>query len=91
MSGSFDGYFGVCPHCGRHDGYLNIGRAHWFFRKQHRVKWCAGSDLFSGWRDRSEDEQRRRFDEVGMGEFEDIEPVYPAVETPAVKPLEEAT
>jgi hypothetical protein len=40
-------YFGVCPTCGSNDGFLIIGRDHWFICKEHRVKWLVGSNLFS--------------------------------------------
>jgi hypothetical protein len=70
------GYFGVCPQCRRNDGYANAGRSHWFFCKKHRVKWCAGSNLFSSWRDETEEEQRRVYEEIGLGEFEEIKPLH---------------
>lgn len=46
--------FGVCPHCGRNDGYLNVGRAHYFICHQHKMKWWIGDNLFSSWRHESE-------------------------------------
>jgi hypothetical protein len=67
-----DDHFGVCPHCGKNDGYLNVGRSHWFYCKEHRVKWCSGANLFSWWRHQTEEEQRRLYDEVGLGEFKDL-------------------
>ncbi len=70
-----DDYFGVCPQCRRHDGFINVGRSHYFFCKEHRVKWCVGANLFSSWRDETEAEQRRIYDEIGLGEFEKIEPL----------------
>jgi len=47
-------YWRVCPECRRHDGYLNIGRAHWFVCHTHRVKWCVGDNLFSTWKFQTE-------------------------------------
>ena len=47
-------YFGWCPDCGQNYGYRNIGPNHWFYCDAHRTRWCAGSNLFSGWR--TEDE-----------------------------------
>jgi hypothetical protein len=64
-------YFGVCPHCGKNDGYLNVGKGHWFFCKEHRLKWLIGANLFSSWRDQTEAEQRRLYDEVGLGDFDE--------------------
>ena len=67
-------YFGVCPECGKSDGYINVSRTHWFFCKAHKTKWCIGANLFSSWREQTEDEQRRDYDEIGMGEFTSVKP-----------------
>jgi hypothetical protein len=69
-----DDYFGLCPFCLHTDGYINIGREHWFFCKEHKAKWCAGSNLCS-WRDDTEDSQRKIFDELDFGSFKIVEPV----------------
>jgi hypothetical protein len=45
-----EGGFGRCPICGGNDGYLNVGRDHWFKCDRHRMRWCAGSNLLSSWR-----------------------------------------
>jgi len=37
-----DGHFGLCPHCHKHDGYVNIGKGHWFVCHEHKVMWCIG-------------------------------------------------
>ena len=62
-------YFGACPTCGGCDGYLNVGRSHWFYCEKHKVKWCVGSNLFDSWKDQTEEEQRRLYDEVDLGSF----------------------
>lgn len=49
---------GVCPVCLRQDGFVNIGRDHWFYCERHRVTWCAGSNLFSSWREQTETDWR---------------------------------
>jgi len=67
-------YFGCCPICGRNDGYMNIGKGHWFYCKEHKVKWCVGANLFSSWQHETEGEQRDKFDRLGFGEFEKVEP-----------------
>jgi hypothetical protein len=66
-------YFGGCPWCGQTDGYRNVGRDHWFFCRTHKTKWWVGSNLFSGWRDETEQEQRnaRRL----LSEFTEVEPI----------------
>ena len=68
-------YFGGCPHCGKNDGYLNVGREHWFVCHQHRATWWAGSNLFSAWRDETEDDWRKN--EGRMHDYEVVEPIYP--------------
>jgi hypothetical protein len=64
-SGEGENYFGVCPECGKTDGYLNIGRAHWFVCHEHRVRWCAGHNLFSGWREEDEAEWPKNWERIG--------------------------
>lgn len=53
-----DQRFGVCPQCYRTDGYLNVGRNHWFVCDSHKTKWCIGSNLFSSWKEESEETWR---------------------------------
>jgi hypothetical protein len=48
-------YFGTCPECGKGGHYLNVGRNHWFVCDAHKVKWYAGSNLFSSWKEESEE------------------------------------
>ena len=36
------GYFGACPVCGRGGRLRHIGRDHWFYCKEHKVKWWGG-------------------------------------------------
>jgi hypothetical protein len=72
-----DEYFGGCPRCGKNDGYLNVGRWHWFYCAEHKTKWCAGSNLFSSWQNEAEEDQERVYNKVGLGEFAEVEPIYP--------------
>jgi ssDNA-binding Zn-finger/Zn-ribbon topoisomerase 1 len=65
-------YFGVCPKCHKTDGYINIGRGHWFYCKEHKNRWFVGENLFSTWRDQSEEEQRRIYDELEFESFRDV-------------------
>lgn len=51
-----DDYWGFCPECGTNDGYLNVGRNHWFKCDKCKTKWCVGSNLFSSWQDQTEEE-----------------------------------
>jgi hypothetical protein len=57
-------YFGVCPTCRKTDGYVNVGRDHWFVCDEHRVRWCVGSNLFSSWRGETEAEQQAHWERV---------------------------
>jgi hypothetical protein len=66
-------YFGTCPECHKTDGYINIGKSHWFLCKKHRTRWWVGSNLFSSWRDQTEEEQRRLYDELDFGSFRKVE------------------
>jgi hypothetical protein len=75
-----DGYFGWCPHCRNNDGYLNVGRSHWFVCDEHKTKWCIGANLFSSWRDETEEEQRHLYYERGIDKYQEVEPVFPPEE-----------
>jgi hypothetical protein len=68
-------YFGGCPRCGGSDGPLGLNKDHWFVCHEHRVRWFVGSNLFSGWRDKTEDERRAEWCEIE--DYEDIENPVP--------------
>lgn len=53
------GYWGGCPQCGKNDGCLSVGAVHWYVCHKHRTKWCVGENLFSGWREQTDQERRR--------------------------------
>lgn len=72
-----DGYFGWCPRCRNQDGYLNVGRGQWSYCDEHKTRWWIGSNLFSSWRLKTEDEQRQRYEAKDFGSYKDVEPVYP--------------
>jgi hypothetical protein len=69
-----DGSFGLCPICHKVDGWANAGKAHVLYCKEHKKTWCIGANIFSSWRDQTEDEQRKIWKEIGLDEFEDVEP-----------------
>jgi hypothetical protein len=75
-----DGYFGLCPHCQNNDGYVNVGRGHWFVCDEHKVMWFAGANLFSSCLDETEEEQRRAWAARGLDEYSHIKPYYPPQE-----------
>ena len=41
--------FGDCPKCGKNDGFVNLGKEHWFICREHKMKWYGGANLFEGW------------------------------------------
>ena len=67
-----DPCFGLCPVCHETDGFLNIGRDHWFCCHAHRTRWHAGSNLFSGWKDETEETWRVNAERIG--DYADVEP-----------------
>lgn len=69
-----DDYFGVCPTCEQNDGYLNIGRDHFFICHAHRVKWCVGESLFSSWRSETEEHWARNYQILAL--YQDVEPLF---------------
>ena len=66
---NFDDHFGTCPDCGKTDGYINIGRSHWFYCAEHKTRWIAGSNLFSSWLEETREEQKARYEELEFGTF----------------------
>jgi hypothetical protein len=68
----WDPYFGVCPSCLQTDGFVNVGRNHWFFCRAHQTKWCAGDNLFSGWREETPDDWAGN--ESLLAGFAEVEP-----------------
>lgn len=68
-------FFGGCPRCGNshNDGYLNVGRLHWFICHVHRVKWCRGENLFSSWRLESEVDWQENFNR--LNHYIEVEPL----------------
>lgn len=70
-----DNYFGACPECGRHDGYVNLGRNHIFICREHRTGWCIGSNLFSSWQDQTPEQQAEV--ERMLEDYYEVEPIYP--------------
>ena len=46
--------FGNCPQCHKTHGCYSVESDHWYVCHTHRTKWCIGSNLFSCWKDMSE-------------------------------------
>jgi hypothetical protein len=68
-------FFGGCPVCLSNNGYLNIGRNHWFYCTAHRVKWNRGENLFSTWRMENEEDWRKN--QELLTDYETVQPVFP--------------
>lgn len=80
---AFDAHFGVCPECFRGDGFLNIGRDHWFHCRTHKLKWHVGSNLFSAWRHESESRWAENAELLaGYRGVEEYHPPFPSVNVP---------
>lgn len=73
-SDSVDEHFGLCPICGRNDGFLNIGRDHVFVCNEHRVWWPVGSNLFSCWQYEDETVWDRNWKKI-QG-YRKVEPIH---------------
>jgi hypothetical protein len=43
------GKFGGCPECAASDGYMNVGRLHFFYCDAHKTAWYVGMNVFSSW------------------------------------------
>jgi len=67
------GPWGDCPKCGRNDGYLNIGRGHWFICDKHKTKWFIGENLFSSWRQQTQETWARN--SALLASYEEVEPM----------------
>jgi len=62
-----DDRFWGCPECPPSrgpDAIYNAGKAHRAACHTHRTTWLLGSNLFSAWREESEQEQRDRWREI---------------------------
>ena len=77
---AIEGYFGLCPTCKKTDGYVNVGRSHWFICEEHRVRWCIGANVFSSWHYETESEQRSHCEKIGFDTFTEVKPFYPEIE-----------
>lgn len=72
-------HFGVCPECKTgNDGYLNIGGSHWIVCETCKTTWCCGYNLFSDWKD----ETQETWDENAklLSGFREVKPIPEAKE-----------
>jgi hypothetical protein len=73
MKPHVDNYFGGCPHCGETHGFLNVGPQHFHVCDTHRTYWLIGENLFSGWKDETEEEWDRNAEKLGS--YRKVEPL----------------
>jgi hypothetical protein len=66
-------YWGGCPRCGKNDGCVTVGREHFYVCDEHRVRWCVGANLFSSWREMSEEDHRKNWKRLSS--YRDVEPL----------------
>jgi len=59
-----DNYFGSCSVCGEYDECLNIKRDHHFVCHQHKKRWHIGSNLFSAWKDETEEIWQKNYEKI---------------------------
>ena len=75
MSDNQEWHFGGCPECSKSNGFLYRGRENWFICDTHLTRWHVGDNLFSGWREMSEEELAEQADQ--LLEYRIVEPVHP--------------
>ncbi len=51
-----DDFGGLCPRCHRNDGILNVRKTHWTVCHTHKACWSIGTNLFSSWRNETEED-----------------------------------
>ncbi len=79
-----DSYWGFCPICHDHDGYVSVGPDHWFVCRAHRTRWWIGSNPFSCWKELSDlDHERNAAQLAGYREVESWVPPQELVEREA--------
>ncbi len=77
-------YFGWCAECGGGRN-CNIERAHWGYCDKHRTRWFAGSNVFSDWRNETEEQWRSRWERIGA--YREVKGVFPTQESEAKRKL----
>lgn len=65
-----DSHFGLCPRCADEDRWnegelLNYGRDHWIACHEHEVRWYVGANLFSSWREETDEVWKANAERIG--------------------------
>jgi hypothetical protein len=67
-------HFGGCPHCGKTEGYMNVRSCHWFVCDAHKVCWSPAANIFSDWRQETEEVWRENARKLTA--YREVEPIY---------------
>ena len=60
-----DDHFGLCPICPTDSiVFRHVGPEHWAACDIHKVTWCVGNNLFSAWREMTEEDFRAAKEEL---------------------------
>lgn len=68
-----DEYFGGCPECGKSHGYFNIGRTHFFHCDDHKTMWPIGCNLFSSWKNETDEIWRENWKK--FAKYREVDPL----------------
>jgi hypothetical protein len=71
-------HFGGCPKCGRTGVYVDIGSDHYNVCEEHRVYWYVGSNLFSSWREGTEEEWEEN--QRTLADWTNVSPIHTRLE-----------
>ncbi len=64
--------WGACPYCGSNDGYLNVGRTHWFICREHKIRWWVGCNIWPTWKHETEEDWTRNA--ALLADYAQVEP-----------------
>lgn len=67
--------YGGCALCGDHDEFFVINKSFWFVCRNHKVCWCAGTDLFPVFHKPTDEERQTHHRMVAT--YRDIIPLLP--------------
>jgi hypothetical protein len=67
------GTYGVCPDCGRHDGYVNTGRGLWWgVCAKDEVRWRIEEKVCLFWEGASEADWGQNWEKIGS--YREVDP-----------------
>jgi len=66
-------YWGGCPKCRKNDGCFSVGPEHWYVCHKHKTKWHVGSNLFSSWKELSN--EQHALNDMRLMSYKEVEPL----------------